>query len=725
MKSRLILWGVLGVLAAARGEVAGQSQAPEAAQEEQTPVLRGPSAFTVVVDAVVTDRRNRVISDLEAEQFRLFEDGVEQIIDSVSFIEPGSSGAAPGEPAAAASEAAVSRHSVRDFRPNLIIFLLDYATTEFTNQKLVRDAAQRYIQESLRPGDYVAVFSLATGFRFLQDFSDDRNLLLAALGGEEVRARALSATAAPALPPGTAGGGEIQPIGVSGGSPADIRASAQAAAASGSDQAQLMLAERIQQLYYTMTSYLGKREAFAVLGAIQAISQVVGEVSGRKTLILFSQGFVVGPHMDAELEKTVSLANRANLAVYGVDSQGLATRDLSGDLVPRSELAAISSAQGRGRIRASGGESLFDRARQVGSDLRDSALRYISSATGGFAIRNTNDLFDSLQRVDQDVRAYYLITYRPRELDFDGKFREIRLEVDRKDVEVRSRSGYIAVPPGMDSLSGDEFQLLRRVNAGEVELDLPVFLRLDRFRGAQQPEVIITLELNGSDIQFGPGSDDRGGRTASLEIIGLIRDLDGQVLNRFGAPVNLNATPEEEQALGQASVRFSNALPLNPGVYSVQTVVRDSIAGRTGRAEQSLRIGEESARLSLSTIVLGKDVEAAPGAAGRLTMEGVRLLPSARREFQPSDQLIYYFEIYPPAAAGAARCRVEVSAQPSGSSDAVALPAYEVSGPGRLASSKYLEMSSLPPGNYFLKVRVINLDSGEEARGQTSFRVMP
>ncbi len=699
---------VMVVVAAMAGS-SGRAQQPEPV------VIRSPEAYTVVVDAVVTDNRNRVLSDLEKDDFQLFEDGVQQEIDSVRFVQ----GEAPSEEAVGAAAAAASGPSSR----NLIVFLLDYATTEFTNQKLVREGASRYVSESLRPNDYVAIFSLGAGFRFLRDFTNDREALLAALGGADAPGPSLASAPAAASPAGTASG-EVQPITVAGAAPGDFAAAGQAAQAQGSAQADLMLAQRIEQAYYTMVSFVQKREAHSVLGAIQAISQVVGEVPGRKTLVLFSQGFVIGPHMEPELEKTVSMANKANVAIYGVDSQGLATRELSGALVPQGELASISSNTGADRIKATGGESLFDRARQVGSDLRDSTLRYVSTATGGFAIRNSNDLFESLQKVDEDLRAYYLISYRPSNLEFDGQFREIQVEVQRKRAKVRSRAGYIAVPPGMDSLSGEEFRLVRGIASGEVEQDLPVFLRLDRFRGESGPEVLITLELNGSDLGFGPNQQDPGRRTAELSTIGLIRDLEGRVVHRFGAPVSLNATPEEEEALAGVSVRFGNTLAVNPGTYAVEAIVRDAVSGSAGRAEQALRVPEPPAGLAASSIVLGKDVEAAQDQDARLVVEGARLIPSARREFRPSDRLVYYFEVYPPQARPSRPYRVEVNVSKVGASEPLRLPPYEISGP-RLASARYLDLSSLTPGRYILEARVVDASDGSETRTRTSFALLP
>jgi hypothetical protein len=124
-------------------------------------------------------------------------------------------------------------------------------------------------------------------------------------------------------------------ITVAAATPQGMSAAGGAARQQGSQAAQIMLAERIENLYYNMVSYVAQREARSVMRAIAAIARGVEHIEGRKTLVLFSQGFVVGPQLEYELERTVSVANRANLAVYGIDSQGLNPKPTSGDLLPR------------------------------------------------------------------------------------------------------------------------------------------------------------------------------------------------------------------------------------------------------------------------------------------------------------------------------------------------------------------------------------------------------
>ncbi|RPI21779.1 MAG: VWA domain-containing protein [Acidobacteria bacterium] len=703
-----------------------------AQRTQEVPSFRG-GGLTVLVDVVVTDKNNRVIRDLKPEDFVIYEDDVPQKIENFQIYQPEVRVTAEKkrEEQAAAAPIATSPPA-EPAKPNLIIILLDYATTDFENQKLVEEASTRYIRENLKPNDLVAVFSLSSSFRFLADFTNDRDALIAALQRRDIGGRSMAGNA-------RTGGGltatqsqalsEAGPASIAtGGSPESIRAAAQAAQAQGSQMAQLMSAERIQNMFYRMGSYLAEREARSVLRAIAAIARGVENIEGRKTLILFSQGFVVGARMEADLDKTVTIANRANLAIYGIDSQGLTTRDTSGELVPSGELSSISAATGPRRKNATGGESLFDRARQVGSDLRDSALRYVSTATGGFAIRNTNDLHIGMKRIDEDIRSYYLLTYLPANQTFDGKFRKIRVEVKRDGATVRARTGYQAVPPGLETVTPDQFELINAAETRQVPFDLPLFMRLDAFQTEKSEQrLLVTLEIPTTAIEFAEEQETDGTKhVGKLELIGLIRDAGGHIVERFGTPVNLHLLTKEYEVLSKGSVSFSNSFDVFPGAYTVEVVTKDARTGKIGLVENSIQVPRRSNQLALSTLVLGKDVEKSEPGAELLASGGTRVLPVARRVFRNGDKLVFFFDVYnfQMSSSKNPKVAVQVALQRLGAKDRVTLPEYvisEASSPASLSVARYIELKGLAAGKYVLTASVADRLAGKTIEGRTTF----
>ena len=80
-----------------------------------------------------------------------------------------------------------------------------------------------------------------------------------------------------------------------------------------------------------------------------------------------------------------------------------------------------------------------------GDELDQSAgAEMLASDSGGFSVKNTNDLSRGFQRIADETKSYYLLGYRPTNTKTDGKFRKIEVKLARKDVKVRARKGYFA-----------------------------------------------------------------------------------------------------------------------------------------------------------------------------------------------------------------------------------------------------------------------------------------
>ena len=89
-------------------------------------------------------------------------------------------------------------------------------------------------------------------------------------------------------------------------------------------------------------------------------------------------------------------------------------------------------------------------------------MRFVANATGGFLIRNTNDMSSALERVGEEMHSYYLLSYRPLKNTYDGEFRKITIDVRGSGLQVRARNGYYAIHAGYEFLTPEEFVLLNQ-----------------------------------------------------------------------------------------------------------------------------------------------------------------------------------------------------------------------------------------------------------------------
>jgi VWFA-related protein len=114
-------------------------------------------------------------------------------------------------------------------------------------------------------------------------------------------------------------------------------------------------------------------------------------------------------------------ANRANVSFYPIDARGLIVFDQPTrfDLPPSVDQAWLRK--------------------------RHEDLRMMAAQTDGLVVLDsTNDIAGAMRRIFADVGSYYLLGYYSSNTRLDGKFRRIRVEVKRPDVDVRARPGYLA-----------------------------------------------------------------------------------------------------------------------------------------------------------------------------------------------------------------------------------------------------------------------------------------
>jgi hypothetical protein len=72
-------------------------------------------------------------------------------------------------------------------------------------------------------------------------------------------------------------------------------------------------------------------------------------------------------------------------------------------------------------------------------------MREIAAETGGKAYVNQNEIKDGVALAVTEEKASYTVGYYPENKKWDGKYRSIKVKVNRGDTEVRCRRGYFAI----------------------------------------------------------------------------------------------------------------------------------------------------------------------------------------------------------------------------------------------------------------------------------------
>src|SRR5262249_113344 len=167
------------------------------------------------------------------------------------------------------------------------------------------------------------------------------------------------------------------------------------------------------------------------LQALQALVDKLGRIEQKKAIIYVSNGVSrAGIENQTTLRAATNAAVKANVSIYPMDIRGL-------EAMPPGGLARNASLRG---VSAYSGQSVLD---QFNSNAtRQEMLRTLTADTARKAFLATNDFNQAFTRVQDDTSAYYMLGYRSTNPAMDGKFRRIKVQVNRPDVKIEYRAGY-------------------------------------------------------------------------------------------------------------------------------------------------------------------------------------------------------------------------------------------------------------------------------------------
>jgi VWFA-related protein len=698
---------------------------PAAGQAVRTKAVDATAVTAIVVDVVVRDRDGKPVTDLKASDFELYEEKVLQDVGSFTLVNRSDPTAAPAATPAAPVTPAPGAPPATTQAPQVIALLFDRLTPDA--KSLAYKAALNYIGQGSTANNVVGVFGIDLSLIFYQPFTRDGDALRKAVedavgratsGSQSGRSAALKAAQAADAAQATL---QAQESAAGQGGTVDAAAAANAQFSS--------MTSRIAQQF---TSLEADEEGYSTANALLAIVSSMKAIPGRKSMVFFSEGLSITSNVQSRFTSVIAAANRANVSIYPMDAAGLRTE---------STLAATrEGVQGASSRRMNANPTTLPNDRPMTEALETneallhadphSGLGQLADQTGGFLIANSNDLRDGFGRIDTDMRHYYVLTYVPKNTNFDGKFREIDVKVKRPGVRVRGRKGYFAVNTAAGaSVLDHEARALAALARTPVPNAFPVRalpLTFPETGKLGLTPVLVTLPTSG--ITFLP-SDDKKTYTSDFVVLVQFKDDQGQVLEKVSQRYRLNGPIEQLDRARLGEVLFYREPMLIPGTFSTETVVYDMLADKA-----SVRFGTyelppfDAKALRLSSLIVVRKSERVPTAerpANNPLYVGDQLLyPSMGEPFSKAafKELPFYFVAYPASGGTPVQATLQLASNGQKLAEAP-LELAAASPDGRVVQVSRIPIEALPPGTYELRVSV-RQGSVSATRGVT-FRLVP
>jgi hypothetical protein len=344
-------------------------------------------------------------------------------------------------------------------------------------------------------------------------------------------------------------------------------------------------------------------------------------------------------------------------------------------------------------------------------------------------VHDDNDLTHGLRRIVDAEQGYYLLAYRPDDVDVTpekaaGKRYKVILRLRRPELELRTRSEFHRAMLPRDEAAPvkakDDF-LREALTSPFVRED--VRLRMTAlFSGGT--EFRILLHVNANDMEFVKSADDS--YRASFDVVALAYDNNGKVAAQLARTQAVRVPSGAYERLLRDGLVYSVSLPLEtPGAYQLRLALRDGSSGRLGSDSQFVEVPDaKKTRLTVTGFAVQRiepiamlqpgteEARTSDNEAGRNAVSG----GLAVRRFDAGDLLTYSCLIYGGrriSATGSPDLSSQIRLFRGGKEvftgkETPVVMSQISSGGGIVALGTFRLGKELAPGEYFLQVVVID-----------------
>jgi GWxTD domain-containing protein len=255
-------------------------------------------------------------------------------------------------------------------------------------------------------------------------------------------------------------------------------------------------------------------------------------------------------------------------------------------------------------------------------------------------------------------------------------------------------------------------------------------MRIDFYRQSDERVVTaFTIQTENKELTF---ADVGGVQTARMNIFGRITSVAGRRVGVFEDAVTTTASGAELLDMKNRKSAYGKTVPLAPGTYRVDVIVRDINSGATQVKHLGFTVPRYDAKqLSTSTLVLAAKLQSmsdAP-AVGQFTIGQFKVIPNVARIYRKGEPVGLYLQVY---NAGID----QTTLRPSVDVDYVLLKDGKELGKmpedwrgmsdagQRLTLARMITTDQLAPGEYELAVRIKDRVSGQALSPSEKFTVV-
>jgi hypothetical protein len=343
----------------------------------------------------------------------------------------------------------------------------------------------------------------------------------------------------------------------------------------------------------------------------------------------------------------------------------------------------------------------------------EGVMGQLANETGGLLISGTNNPGPRLRQVNDDLHSYYVLTYTPKKPDYDGKFRQISVKVNRSGVDVQARKGYYAVGERYDTpVLAFEAPALAVLGGKSQTNAFSTKAGAFSFPEANKPGLVpVVVEVPTRTLTFVADAEKKTYRT-DFAVVVVIKDEFQHPVRKLSSQYLLSGPLDQIETAKRGNLLFYRETDLEPGQYTMDSIAYDATNNQSSVGHHQLTVPDsDQTKLRISNLIVvakAQKVSATDSQTNPFRVGELMLYPNLGEPLHKagSKGLSMFLTIYPPKGSTTApKMSIELAqaGQALGQLP-VQLPAPDQN--GRIQYTGTIPIDAFPPGEYELKAMV-------------------
>lgn len=534
----------------------------------------------VEVGVVVRDPKGRAVAGFTKDDFEIADEGKKRQIETFAVETSAPASVPTSRVPPSASQTLSPAAAPQQVSPRYVALLVDDTSMELGDLVYTRDAALSFINDGMRAGDRVGLFTMSAGQ--VVGFTTDAAELSAAIRKISFNRRSVPPDC-PGMTPYEAYliANQIsletfnvkiremlrclnKPAGIK--DPVDSWVSTRGGPNGSTPEQVMSQATAIWAQAATDSS--------ANLRTVWRIIDALGKMPGNRAVLLASSGFLSGT-LDILMDGVISEALRQGVVINSIDAKGLFT----------ASLQAQDGAGGRFDAR-----SIINMQKLAlpSKEAANDALAALSYNTGGLFFHNRNDLEAGFRELGMRPSVSYLLGFTPTEAP-NGRYHNLKVKLKTPGEHiVQSRLGYVAVKPAAPGKASPERPIDIAASADTTAEALPGELSAHEITTQTGERGLMTVfHVDIGRLAF---RDQASVRRQKLDLVALLTDANGVFVTGKEGAVTLALSQPTFDAYSSTGMNFTLTLVAPPGSYRLRAVMSEALDGKLSARTLPLEI---------------------------------------------------------------------------------------------------------------------------------------